>query len=238
MGAQSIALNGFFLCRKDKQMRGIRYICLLSLFFAATLFVHNASATLVLPSSSYAEAVGNWQGHRIYDKDDFYVRIDFAVYDTENLTQSGETELVEQLETPGRFIYTYQIFNHPQESEEDIGFFEIFGFGEPILDVYIDSIGALSDSDNPNQEGIEPSSAYFNSSHSRGIWVFSEDDGHIPIYPGEHSWFLFFSSDSAPVPGDYEIKVPEVDFPVPEPAMVTLLCVGSALMFISRKRNV
>jgi hypothetical protein len=224
-------------------MRGIRYVCLLSLFFAVALFVHNASATLVLPDSSYAEAVGNWQGHRIYEEDDFFVRIDFAVYDTENLTKPGETELVEELETPGQFIYAYQIFNHRQNSDANVGFFEVFGLGEPVLDVYVDSIGALSDSDNPNLEGMEPSSSYFNPSHSRGTWVFSENDEHTPLYPGEHSWFLCFSSNSAPVQGDYEIRVPEVDLPVPppeipEPTMVTLLCVGSALMFISRKRSV
>ena len=53
----------------------------LVLLLLATLFVQNASATLVelyyLPDSSYAEEVDNWQGHMIYEEDGFNVLVEF-----------------------------------------------------------------------------------------------------------------------------------------------------------------
>ena len=224
-------------------MRVTREIGFFSLLVLATLFVQNASAALIyLPDSSYAEAEDNWQGSRIYKEDDFYVLIDFTVYDTQNLLSSEEIAFAEELNIAGRYIYAYQIFNHPDALEE-VGYFEIFGIGEPPLDVYADSIGALSDSDDPNTEGIEPTDKYFNTSHTRGTWLFSADYGHGSILSGEHSWFLVFGSNFAPIPGSYEIKVPEegespVPPEVPEPATLILLGIGGALIFTRRRKSI
>jgi len=229
-------------------MRKIRKIWFFSLSVIATLLVQNASATIVLPNSSFAQEQQNWQGDRIYEQDGFHVLIDFAVYDTQLLypdTNPDESDLVDtlrsELDLPGQYIYAYQIFNAHGDYEE-IGYFEIFGIGEPPLDVYADSIGALSDSDDPNTEGIEPTGKYFNTSHTRGTWLFSADYGPGSILSGEHSWFLVFSSNSSPVVGDYEIRAPEEsDWPVsnhaPEPATIALLGIGGALMLTKRRKS-
>ncbi|MBA7671762.1 hypothetical protein ES703_79925 [subsurface metagenome] len=51
-----------------------------------------------------------------------------------------------------------------------------------------------------------------------------------------------FSSDFAPVVGDFRIEGPEGEFPVPpeipEPATVALLGIGGALMFTKRRKSV
>ena len=80
-------------------MRVTREIGFFSLLLLAALLVQNASATLppMLPTSSYAD--GAWQGFRIYDEDlgggDFLRgRVDFAVYDTENLLFPDESAWV------------------------------------------------------------------------------------------------------------------------------------------------
>jgi len=229
-------------------MRKIREIWFFSLLVLATLLVQNASATIVLPNSSFAQEQHNWQGDRVYEQDGFHVLIDFAVYDTQLLdpgTNPDESDLVDtlrsELDLPGQYIYAYQIFNAHGDYEE-IGYFEIFGIGEPSLDVYADSIGALSDSDDPNTEGIEPTDKYFNPSQTRGTWLFSADYGPGSILSGEHSWFLVFSSDAMPVAGDYEIRAPEAsDIPAsthaPEPGTLMLLGLGGALIFTRRRKS-
>ncbi len=220
-------------------MRVIRKIALFSLLVIATLFVQNAGAAL-LPTSSYADGVGAWQGSSEFDEDGFFVRVDFAVYDIEKLLLPAETAFVEQLDMPGRYIYAYQIRNAVEGfTEEEIGYFAIFGIGEYVLDVDEDSIGSFDD----GGDGTEPSSAEFAESNQRGIWKFEdkEEEGFSVIGVGENSYFLVFSSDSAPVAGDYEIKRPEEDFPVPpqipEPATLILLGLGSALAMCTRRRK-
>jgi len=216
-------------------MRATRKIRFFSLLVIATLLVQNASATLLsLPDSSYAEAEGNWQGYRIYEEDDFYVRIDFTVYDTQNLLFPEETAFAEELDIAGQYIYAYQIFNRIT-ADEDVWSFAIFGIGEYSLEVVEKSIGSQDD----EMGGVEPADAYFTPSNSRGVWEFNGDGGYI--LAGEHSWFLVFGSNSEPVPGSYEIKGPEVDQPVPpeipEPVTLTLLGFGGALMFVARRRK-
>jgi len=72
--------------------------------------------------------------------------------------------------------------------------------------------------------------------YKRQVWEFGEIDQDW-IIPGEHSWFLAFSSDKDWVHGYYEIRGTEPsDFPVPEPAMLALLSIGGAILF--RRRNI
>lgn len=212
-------------------MRVIRKFGFFSLLIVATLLVQNASAT-ILPISSYED--GHWQGSRFYDIEVvngsfLRGRIDFAVYDT-----LGGNEFVEAGFTApgdGRYIYTYQIFNDYSASDEAVAYFAVFEVDRNPMDVYEDSIG--SQRDDPDS-GIELTSAYFTESNLEAVWLFA---GQI-LMRDEHSWFLVFSSDSAPVLGDFEISAEGGDFPaVPEPGMLTLLGIGGAMIFTKRRRS-
>jgi hypothetical protein len=213
-------------------MRVIRKFGFFSLLIVATLLVQNASAT-ILPISSYAD--GHWQGSRFYNIEVvsgsfLRGRIDFAVYDT-----LGGNEFVEAGFTApgdGQYIYAYQIFNDYPASDEAVAHFAVFEVDKNPMDVYEDSIG--SQQDDPDS-GIEPTSAYFTESNLEAVWLFADQI----LMRDEHSWLLVFSSDSAPVPGNYEISAESGEFPaVPEPVTLTLLGFGGALAFIRRRKSV
>jgi len=215
-------------------MKMIRKFGLLSLLLVAILFAHNASATLYLPDSSYAG--GAWQGFRYYDEDlgdgDYLRgRIDFAVYDTD--TYPDEFVGNGGFEAPGegRYIYAYQILNDYPASDEAVGYFSVFAIDGAPLDVDEDSIGSQQDPGG----GVEPTNEYFTSSNLKAVWEF--DNG--VIYKGDHSWFLVFSSNAAPVAGDYEIRAAGEGTPgVPEPGTLTLLGLGATAAFIRRRKSV
>jgi hypothetical protein len=205
----------------------------LSSLLGTILFAQDAGATLLrmLPESSH------YQGFTYYDEewpDGFdgikmlRGRIDFAVYDT--LAYPNEFIGDDGYTAPGdgRYIYAYQIFNDYQGySEEAVTYFAALGIDM----AYVYDI----DSQEDPAEGIEPVGQYF--SDEDAVWEFGEIDQDW-IIPGEHSWFLAFSSDLDWVRGDYEIRGTEPsDFPVPEPAMLALLSIGGAILF-RRKRNI
>ena len=213
-------------------MRVTREIGFFSLLVIATLLVQNASATLLsLPDSSYAEAEGNWQGYRIYEEDDFYVRVEFTVYDTDNLKPGDEedlvTALVDELDMTGQYIYAYQVWNHPT-ADKGVGSFQILNLDESPLTQTLDDINSYDD----DSDGLKPTGTWL-----EGIWAF-EELGEATLIAGEHSWFLVFSDDFGPIPGTFTIKsVP--DFPIiPEPATIMLLGIGSALIFTRRRKSV
>ena len=222
-------------------MRVIRKIGFFSLLIVATFLVQNVDATLIdliyLPDSSYAEEVGNWQGHRIYEEEGCNVLVEFTVYDTEFLdpvANPDESSLVnalqEELDLTGQYIYAYQIFQHQDEGYEDVETFRLLNADQTPLAQVLDDIGSYDSGDG----GKPPASA-----SSEGSWTWDWQGGLLST--GEHSWFLVFSSDSAPVVGNYDIEAFEEggDIPVsPEPGTLALLGLGSAIAFMRRKKFV
>lgn len=213
-------------------MRVIRKIGFFSLLVVATLFIQDAAATLILPHSTYGDLNG-WQGSRIYEDNGFNVLVDFTVYDTE--TYQNEFIGTDGFVNPGegRYIYTYQIFNHPA-ADEDIAYFGIFGIdGATIDEATIDGLSSQDD----GAGGVPTYDEYFDDDLARVVWEF---DWGILI-PGKHSYFLVFSSDYEPTVGDFEIRgfeeEGEFPVPVPEPATPILLGLGSALIFMRQRKS-
>ncbi len=208
-----------------------RKIGLLSMLVVTTLLVQSASATL-LPISSYAD--GYWQGSRYYDTGDLYGRIDFAVYDT--VDYAGEFINVDiENQFDGRYIYAYQIFNYYSAGDEAVQYFAVFNLEEKPMDAHEDSIDSVEDTPDG---GVTATWKHFAESKVRAIWEF----GAEILVAGEHSWFLVFGSDHAPVSGDYEISnvrghLP-AGFEVPEPSMIALLGIGGTMLFARRRRSV
>jgi len=229
-------------------------VLVLSSLLGAILFAQDASATLlfILPESNYAEEAGNWQGSREYTEDGFYMRVDFTVYDIKD-TEDGwanpdEATLVtsltseEDLGLDGRYIYAYQIFNSNNPSYKSIEYFGLLDSnGDPINGAHVLGIGSFSDAEytsggfgesvEPTENVIDPLSWTFGSSEE--LW----DPSGEYIDNGDHSWFLVFSSNTAPVSGSYEVRSP-ADVPVvPEPAMLTLFSIGGAMLLRRGKNN-
>ncbi|MHC4215293.1 MAG: PEP-CTERM sorting domain-containing protein [Planctomycetota bacterium] len=210
----------------------VKRVLFLSSLLVATLFAQDASATLqrMLPESSHYQGF-TWYNEEwergLGDTSLLRGRIDFAVYDT--LAYPNEFIGDDGYAAPGdgRYIYAYQIFNDYQgNSQEAVTYFAALGIDM----AYIYDI----DSQEDPAEGIEPTDEYF--SDEDAVWEFGEIDQDW-IIAGEHSWFLAYSSDKDWVRGDYEIRGTEPsDFPVPEPAMLTLLSIGGAMLF--RRKNI
>ena len=206
----------------------MRVICkiVLLLFIISALLVSNAAAA-PLPISTYAETENNWQGSKEYKEEGLYVRVDFAVYDTDNLQRTGETELAELLDVDGQYIYAYQIFSHSIESVNNVEVFQLANLDGTALDVTLTDIGSYDDDSN----GIAPI-----ETSSEGVWEFSGIDPALA--PGEHSWFLVFSYDLAPIAGNYKVETFSSDDPVPppipEPATVAFLGMGLAMLLTKR----
>ena len=219
-------------------MKVVRKIGLLSLLLVATVLVSNASAA-IMPISSYATAVGNWQGSSYYDYGTLtnggYLsgRVDYAVYDTTNVF-GAEATFVTDFGDTDKFLYVYQIFNDDEAlNNVAVNYFAVFNLDETTLGLDEGKITSVDDADS----GIEPTGDGYLGNEtggevdSRVIWSFSGGQ----IYKGEHSWYLAFSTNSAPVVGDYEIKAS--DIPVPEPGMITLFSVGAAMVLGKRKKS-
>ena len=207
-------------------MRAIRNIAYLAFLLVLVILPKNASATLfALPNSSYLG--GLWQGTSFYNDDGFNLRIDFAVYDT---LGGDELAAIEGFETPGdgQYIYAYQIFQHPDDGYNEVTYFSILNFnGSTINESLMQCTTALDD----NDDGIAPDPLIC---ENQGIWVWGGDTGYIST--AQHSWFLVFSSDSAPVTGSYEVQASsDIPVPIPEPITVALLGFGVLTLFRKRK---
>ena len=224
-------------------MRATRKIRFFSLLVIATLLVQNASATL-LPFSTFGDQQG-WQGSRPYEIPLVGDRVlsgdvAFTVYDTTNLVRTGEISLAAAWDKPGRYIYAYQIWNGGGVLNEAVLSFAVFNEDKVTsMNVDLENIGSIEDTPG---SGVEPTGVDLTVGNLEVIWEFrGEGIGEAILLAGDHSWFLMFSSDFAPVVGDFRIEGPEGEFPVPpeipEPATIALLGFGGALMFVARRRK-
>jgi hypothetical protein len=207
-------------------MRVIRNITCLALLLGLMIFPKNASATLLaLPNSSYFPEL--WQGTSYYDDDGFNLRIDFAVYDT---LGGDELAAIEGFEAPGdgQYIYAYQIFQHNSEGYNEVAYFTLLNLDGSAVDGSLMQGTTALDDDN---DGIAPNPLI---SENQGIWVWGGDIGYIST--AQHSWFLVFSSDSAPVAGSYEVQTSD-DLPVPIPEPMTVALLGFGALTLLRKRK-
>lgn len=180
-------------------------------------------AGLYLPKSEL------WQGGSNFDKNGIKAFVEYAVYDSSQGLPSGISK-----PGSGKYVYAYQIFNLGKDLDP-IMTFELIG--NPAA---ASGIGSQSDS----KGGLMP-----DNDGDEFIWRFT--NGAFIAY--EHSAFLVFSSNSAPVAGSFDIRntlsnygddpptndntVSELpDMHTPEPATVTMLTIG-ALTILKRRRS-
>ena len=127
--------------------------------------------------------------------------------------------------------HAYQIWNHPSDSTEDLLSFQLLTADKKTIpeSAYKGDTGCHDD----GSSGVASTPKV---STLQGAWTFTPGN----LEPGVHSWFLVFSSDFAPIKGDFKVEPPtggDTPIPpdVPEPGTVALL--GGASVFLAVGRN-
>jgi len=166
---------------EKEKMRKIRKIWFYSLLAVAALLVQDTSATYYLPDNSYKD--GAWQAGQVYKGSGLDVLVDFAVYDTDGLQFAHETAFADQFDIAEQYIYTYQIFNQPDEIYEVITYFSILDIdGEQIYEALLKADTGYYDDCSGT---AKPTSKDSNSQKGRGRTF---DGGRM--FRGGHSLFL------------------------------------------------
>jgi len=220
-----------------ERMEVMRKYIFLALLLVVTIFVEGASA-LYIPDSTYMD--GAWNGSLNYvDEDSGYdVIIAYGVFDAYNLEpQSQEDAFIsdvrDDLGIEGHYIYAYQLYNRPNEGENEYS--DILYFGLLNLDkTEVDE--SLINGDTSAMDDHDGGVAPYSPPPRQGAWGFTEG----VLANGEKSWILVFSSEYAPGRGTYTMTnptslppIPEEE--VPEPATIALLGLG-AIVFIKKRR--
>lgn len=201
-------------------------IVIFAFAFIALLGAGDVFAQMViLPESHYLDGI--WQGTSYYQEDGFNVRIDFAVYDTDNYPDDFEWTAEPSMPETDRYIYAYQIFN---TADKEVAYFQILDIDEePIPEAVMHSTTSQDD----QSGGVEPL-----ESDTQGVWEF---DWGVLI-ADEQSYFLILSSNQPPVVGDYKIESLTSEPPLvpsPEPATIVLLGLGGTMAFsVGRRKRV
>ncbi|HBG25470.1 MAG: hypothetical protein A2Y10_01555 [Planctomycetes bacterium GWF2_41_51] len=184
--------------------------------FVLIAMLQSAALATYLPESSL------WQGGRYYSQNNVSAYVEYAVYDT----QSGNYPDGFVNPGSGRYVYAYQIFNIGSTALAPIATFELMGGNASAAN----GIGYQDD----GQGGLAA-----NNDGSSFIWTFTNG----LFVSSEHSAFLVFSSDSGPIAGSFSLSTQYGDAPpvnqssteIPEPASVSMLCLGICC-FLRKKK--
>ena len=211
----------------------MKRICIFGLLIGWAVSAQVASASL--PFSTYGENNG-WQGYTTYEEGGFDCMLVFNVYDM--VANPSETSWLGDIEFPqsDRYLYAYQLYSS-ELSTEDIAFFRILNIdGEEISQAVMHETQAAQDEEgtgvmtSPNPSPVD----------KQGQWTWAAG---AFISATKHSAYLIFSSDKAPVKGDFEVKAsapsdPPVppDDEVPEPATFAMFS-GAALYAAMRRKK-
>lgn len=196
------------------------------LLMAMAVLVSSSYGLTVLPSSSY------WQGWTTYDGgENISAYIEYAVYE-----RSGTDDVSAFVGVgTGEYIYAYQIFTNPADGYDAIQSFIIPGT-TLIETSALDGLGSVDDGTVDSVDGTPVDSG------TTVGWTFEAGE----LVGGKQSWFLVFSTDAAPIAGDYELTTEPTDpFPnpgegddaVPEPATIALIALGIAPAIMKRRRR-
>lgn len=221
-------------------MKEVRKFVLLILLIACVLVVQDATAgvTEMLPKSEHHEGRAEF-GAGGY--------VDFAVYDTKE--QDVQEFGIANAPGTGQYIYAYQIFSE-ETSTEAIPYFNLFGLpdsdgntvGTPFADVENGDMGALEDSSDSSELGVDPEGAFYMSTFDGtdekfAVWRF--DNGLL--LGGENSFILVLRSDKDWVAGGYSFNNYEKNVVIPEtilnPEPCTIMLLGLGGMLLVRRRR-
>jgi hypothetical protein len=203
------------------------------------MFTVDAFAVLVyeLPTSTYQD--GKWYGESFYSDNGFQAVLQYAVYDTDD----GKNEWGYEAPGDGRYIYAYQVFNY--SDTQDIGYLKLFGAeGYTLTGGEMSGLGSQMDTTSVDfpEQGKKPFLGEFDETEKKISWQFLNAGGDFGVIGlAEHSYFLIYSSNNAPVMGNYEVKPPsEGQAPVktPEPATIVLLGAGSLILIRKLRKSV